>query len=100
MPHRLTKLKAALNQTPNNTYSQFQALRDGLVASLIDWPVEKWDIADEHLPTDQPASQKSRDWLNALTVALAQDLPTNKSEATPERLKGILELTSMISMFI
>ncbi len=41
MPHRLTKLKSALNQMPNNTYSQFQALRDGLVASLIDWPVEK-----------------------------------------------------------
>ena len=100
MPHRLTKLKAALNQTPNDTYSQFQALRDGLVASLIDWPVQKWDIADEHLPTDQPASQNSRAWLNALTEALAQDLPTNKSEATPERLKDILALTSMMSMCI
>ncbi|NMX94288.1 MULTISPECIES: hypothetical protein [unclassified Pseudomonas] len=98
MPHRLTKLKAALNQTPNDTYSQFQALRDGLVASLIDWPAQKWDIADEHLPTDQPASQNSRAWLNALTVALAQDLPTNKSEATPERLKDILALTSIMSM--
>ncbi len=30
MPHRLAKLKAALNQTPNDSYEQFQLLRDGL----------------------------------------------------------------------
>lgn len=98
MPHRLTKLKAALSQMPNGSYSQFQDLRDGLVASLIDWPAQKWDIADEHLPTDKPVSQNSRAWLQALTVALAQDLPANKSDATPERLKDILALASMISI--
>lgn len=98
MPHRLTKLKAALNQTPNNTYQQFRDLRDGLIASLVDWPVQKWDVADKHLPTNQPASQNSREWLNALAVALEQDLPKNKSEATPERLKDILTLASMMSI--
>ncbi|NWD78012.1 hypothetical protein HX890_28225 [Pseudomonas gingeri] len=98
MPHRIAKLKAALNQTPNDTYQQFQDLRDGLVASLVEWPVQKWDVADEYLPTGQAVSQNSRDWLNALTVALAQDLPSNKLEATPERLKDILALTSMMSI--
>lgn len=98
MPHRLTKLKAALNQAPDNSYRQFQELRDGLVASLADWPVEKWDVADEHMPTNQAACQKTREWLNALIVALEQDLPANKSEATPTRLKEILALASMMSI--
>lgn len=98
MPHRLAKLKAALNQTPNDSYEQFQLLRDGLLASLVDWPVQKWDVADEHLPTDQCASQNSRDWLNALTIVLGQELPANKLKATPERLKSILMLTPMISI--
>jgi hypothetical protein len=98
MPHRLTKLKAALSQAPNDTYQQFQELRDGLVASLVDWPAQKWDVADEHLPTDQATSQKTRDWLNALTVALAEELPASKSEATPKRLTDILTLASMMSI--
>ncbi|KPA91723.1 MULTISPECIES: hypothetical protein [Pseudomonas] len=98
MPQRLNPMKAALSQAPNDTYQQFQDLRDGLIAALVDWPVQKWDVVDNYLPTNAKVSQKSREWLNALVDVLDVNLPRQKAEATPDRLEELLLLASMKSI--
>jgi hypothetical protein len=106
MPHRTVKLKIALSQTHSSKYQEFQNLRDGLIAVLIDWPIEKWDVARLHMPTGNAhaipsttlVSQQTREWLHAIANTEESLLPSSKEEATLERLEQILLLAKMNSI--